>query len=134
MSSLVLDAAMLLPLQAARFGIGAATEGVWYFAFGANINANKLGQVRGIHPLESAPAFVSGWRLAFNHRYTSSKHPMDTSGGSPDSPIPCKADASQSSPLSFGLHPANSLCSLPHLVILLATLGAAYSSSQEKLP
>ena len=129
MSSLVLDAAMLLPLQAARFGIGAATEGVWYFAFGANINANKLGQVRGIHPLESAPAFVSGWRLAFNHRYTSSKHPMDTSGGSLDRLHACTADFLQPRPLTFSSCPANRLRGLARLVPLFTMLDTAYSSS-----
>ncbi|KAK9824440.1 hypothetical protein WJX72_010266 [[Myrmecia] bisecta] len=53
---------------ARRYGIGAAQEGVWNFAFGANISPNKLENVRGITPLESVAGHLPGWALRFNHR------------------------------------------------------------------
>merc|ERR1719160_38772 len=43
-------------------------QGVWNFAYGANINPWKLENVRGIIPLEMVRGFLSGWRLVFNHR------------------------------------------------------------------
>lgn len=52
----------------ARFGLGAAPHGIWNFAFGANMSPRKLGGSRGLHPLESQPAVLKGYRLAFNHR------------------------------------------------------------------
>ena len=55
--------------QAARYGIGASSsDGVWYFAFGANMSPDKLSGSRGIQPLESSAARLSGWRLTFDHR------------------------------------------------------------------
>ncbi|GMH32383.1 hypothetical protein BSKO_00217 [Bryopsis sp. KO-2023] len=51
-----------------RFGIGAQTQGVWNFAYGANVNQDKLERQRGIIPYESVPAVLRGFRLAFNHR------------------------------------------------------------------
>lgn len=52
----------------ARFGIGALSEGVWNFAYGANVNQEKLLVGRRITPYESVPAVLPGYRLAFNHR------------------------------------------------------------------
>lgn len=54
--------------QGAEFGMGAMQQGVWYFAFGANLSAAKLTGSRGINPLEAVPGELRGWRLAFNHR------------------------------------------------------------------
>lgn len=58
--------------QATRldFGLGGARAdaSVWQFAYGANMSPTKLGGARGIHPLESLPAVLPGWRLAFDHR------------------------------------------------------------------
>ena len=57
-------------MQAAEFGVGALQEeGVWYFAFGANMTAKKLTDSRGITPYEAIKGFLPGWRLAFNHKY-----------------------------------------------------------------
>ena len=52
------------------FGIGAAQQdgSVWQFAYGANMAPRKLNGARGLHPLESLPASLPGWRLAFTHR------------------------------------------------------------------
>lgn len=55
-------------MQAARFGLGALQDGVWYFAFGANLSTRKLTGSRGIKPLEALPGRLAGYRLAFNHR------------------------------------------------------------------
>ncbi|PRW59353.1 2 -5 RNA ligase [Chlorella sorokiniana] len=54
----------------AFFGIGAEQEdgSVWQFAYGANMCPRKLNGARGLHPLESLPASLPGWRLAFTHR------------------------------------------------------------------
>lgn len=54
----------------ALFGIGATQAGgsVWQFAYGANMCPRKLNGARGLHPLESLPASLPGWRLSFNHR------------------------------------------------------------------
>lgn len=55
------------PGLAQRWGIGAARRdgSVWHFAYGANISATER---RGVHPLESLPAVLPDWRLAFTHR------------------------------------------------------------------
>jgi hypothetical protein len=52
------------------FGIGAARAdgSVWQFAYGANMCPRKLNGSRGLHPPESLPASLPGWRLAFTHR------------------------------------------------------------------
>lgn len=56
-------------MQVTDYGIGAMQEeGVWYFAFGANMTAKKLTESRGIKPFEAAKGFLPGWRLAFNHK------------------------------------------------------------------
>lgn len=55
-------------VQAARFGVGALQDGVWYFAFGANLSTRKLTGSRGIEPLEALPGRLAGYCLAFNHR------------------------------------------------------------------
>jgi hypothetical protein len=52
----------------ARFGLGAASNGIWNFAYGANMSPAKLGGSRGLRPLASQPGKLSGHRLAFNHR------------------------------------------------------------------
>ncbi|KAJ1461135.1 hypothetical protein M885DRAFT_507760 [Pelagophyceae sp. CCMP2097] len=41
--------------------------GVWNFAYGANMDDHKLRFVRKLTPLESVPAQLRGYRLAFNH-------------------------------------------------------------------
>eukprot|EP00879_Flechtneria_rotunda_P000258 GHRR01000341.1.p1 GENE.GHRR01000341.1~~GHRR01000341.1.p1 ORF type:complete len:403 (+),score=155.35 GHRR01000341.1:2385-3593(+) len=56
------------PLDKARFGIGSAPNNIWNFAYGANMNPNKLGGSRGLHPLNSKPGVLRGYTLAFNHR------------------------------------------------------------------
>lgn len=58
------------PLAASLFGIGAARgDGtVWQFAYGANMAPSKLNGSHGLHPLESLPARLPGWRLGFTHR------------------------------------------------------------------
>jgi hypothetical protein len=33
------------------------------------MSPHKLGGSRGLHPLESKPAVLKGYRLAFNHRW-----------------------------------------------------------------
>jgi hypothetical protein len=56
-------------LQVMDYGIGAMQEeGVWYFAFGANMTTKKLTESREIKPLEATKGFLPGWRLAFNHK------------------------------------------------------------------
>lgn len=55
-------------VQAARYGLGALHDGVWYFAFGANLSTGKLTGSRGIEPLEALPGRLAGYHLAFNHR------------------------------------------------------------------
>lgn len=54
----------------AAFGLGSARPdgSVWVLAYGANMSPAKLSGVRGITPLESLPAALPGWRLAFVHR------------------------------------------------------------------
>ena len=54
--------------QARQYGCGAAVDGVWYFAFGANLSRSKLVDARGLTPSEARPAVLPGWRLAFTHR------------------------------------------------------------------
>ncbi len=44
-----------------------ATDAIWNFAYGANINETKLRAVRKMMPLDSQPCVLAGWRLAFNH-------------------------------------------------------------------
>lgn len=56
-------------MQAVRYGLGALQEGVWYFAFGANLSSQKLTGARNISSMESIPGRLDGWRLAFNHRH-----------------------------------------------------------------
>jgi hypothetical protein len=54
----------------ARFGLGGLSlDGVWNFAYGANMSPRKLGGSRGLHPLESVPAVLKGYRPTFNHRW-----------------------------------------------------------------
>lgn len=55
---------------AQRWGLGAARPdgSVWQFAYGANMAPRKLNGARGLAPLESLPASLPGWRLAFTHR------------------------------------------------------------------
>ncbi len=56
-------------MQTARYGIGAgSSDGVWYFAYGANMSPGKLSGSRGIQQLESRAARLAGWRLTFDHR------------------------------------------------------------------
>lgn len=55
-------------LQSEEYGLGAVHDGIWYFAFGANMSRKKLTGSRGIAPLESLPAKLPGWALEFNHR------------------------------------------------------------------
>ena len=63
------QAQLLCAVQGASFGIGALQqEGVWYFAFGANMTSKKLTESRGIKPSEATNGFLPGWRLAFNHK------------------------------------------------------------------
>ncbi|KAL4448021.1 hypothetical protein ABPG75_005240 [Micractinium tetrahymenae] len=54
----------------AEFGLGSARPdgSVWVLSYGANMSPTKLSGVRGIAPLESLPAALPGWRLAFVHR------------------------------------------------------------------
>ncbi len=42
-------------------------ETVWYFAYGPDMSARKL-RMRGVAPLQSQPAVLSGYALTFNHR------------------------------------------------------------------
>jgi len=60
----------LPPAPALEFGLGAALPdgSVWVFSYGANTCPRKLSGVRGVQPLESLPASLPGWRLAFTHR------------------------------------------------------------------
>ena len=68
MTQLVLDHQYAC-LQVTDYGIGAMQEeGVWYFAFGANMTAKKLTESRGIKPFEATKGFLPDWRLAFNHK------------------------------------------------------------------
>lgn len=60
---------MLSSLQARSYGMGAEQDGVWYFAYGANMSPKKLTGSRNIFPLESRPTKLPGWALSFNHRY-----------------------------------------------------------------
>jgi hypothetical protein len=55
-------------LQAKDYGLGGEGEGIWYFAYGANMSPKKLTGSRKITPLESVPATLPGWALSFNHR------------------------------------------------------------------
>ena len=61
-------------MQAARYGLGALHDGVWYFAFGANLSTRKLTGSRGIEPLEALPGRLDGYHLAFNHRWGAGWH------------------------------------------------------------
>ena len=54
--------------QAKDYGMGGEHEGVWYFAYGANMSPKKLTGSRNITPLESRPTLLTGWALEFNHR------------------------------------------------------------------
>ena len=63
--------------QGAKYGIGALQQGVWYFAFGANISPKKLTGARNITPLESRAATLPGYRLAFNHRCEMREAPLN---------------------------------------------------------
>ena len=66
-------------LQAARYGIGGESpDGVWYFAYGANMSPAKLSGTRGIQELDSRAARLPGWRLTFDHRYGYSLCPQST--------------------------------------------------------
>lgn len=56
------------PTDKARFGLGAAPDGIWNFAYGANMNPRKLGGSRGLHSFESRPGVLKGYSLRFNHR------------------------------------------------------------------
>jgi hypothetical protein len=53
----------------ARFGLGGYSAGIWNFAYGANMSPRKLVGSRGRHPLQSVPAVLKGYKLAFNHRW-----------------------------------------------------------------
>jgi hypothetical protein len=66
-------------------GIGAATPdgSVWNFAFGANMSPRKLNGARGLHPLESLPARLPGWRLTFTHRGGMGNIVRQVAGASP---------------------------------------------------
>jgi hypothetical protein len=44
------------------------SEFVWNFAYGASMSSFKLVNQRNTKPLESVPAVLPGFRLAFNHR------------------------------------------------------------------
>jgi len=46
----------------------AGSDGVWNFAFGANINPWKLRDQRKITPKEEVVGRLRGWRLVFNHK------------------------------------------------------------------
>ncbi|GBF95104.1 hypothetical protein Rsub_07688 [Raphidocelis subcapitata] len=48
-------------------GEAARDDGVWTFAYGANLSAEKLAS-RGVAPLRSAPALLPGHALLFDHR------------------------------------------------------------------
>jgi len=51
------------------FGLGSyAHQGVWNFAYGANVNQEKMISGRRITPLESLPGMLEGYRLTFNHQ------------------------------------------------------------------
>lgn len=41
-------------------------EGVWNFAFGANMNSKSLADFRGVTPRESVAGFVVGWQWSCN--------------------------------------------------------------------
>ena len=41
---------------------------VWYFAYGANMQHQKVKRSRGLQPLASVPAWLPSWLLAFSHR------------------------------------------------------------------
>ena len=64
-----MDTCTCAAVQAARYGIGSMQEGVWYYAYGANMSSEKLTGSRNITSLESVPGRLDGWRLAFNHRH-----------------------------------------------------------------
>ena len=49
------------------YGLGSYDQGVWNFAYGANINHTKLVSVRKMTPLESLPGLLEGYKLSFNH-------------------------------------------------------------------
>eukprot|EP00210_Caulerpa_lentillifera_P001878 g1807.t1 len=50
------------------YGIGSYTDGVWNFAYGANVNQEKLVHGRDITPLESIPGILKKHKLSFNHQ------------------------------------------------------------------
>ncbi|GLI64460.1 hypothetical protein VaNZ11_007732 [Volvox africanus] len=41
------------------------TDGIWYFAYGSNMNPNTLTGRRKVVPRESRPASLRGWKLSF---------------------------------------------------------------------
>eukprot|EP00877_Chromochloris_zofingiensis_P006182 jgi/Chrzof1/1817/Cz10g22090.t1 len=51
-----------------EFGLGAQSQGLWNFAYGANMCPNKLQAIRGLQPLQSKPAKLEGYSLRFDHR------------------------------------------------------------------
>ncbi|GLC43160.1 hypothetical protein PLESTB_000856700 [Pleodorina starrii] len=51
------------PQTAVESSFGPA--GVWYFAYGSNMNPNTLKGRRQVNPLESRPAVLHGWKLSF---------------------------------------------------------------------
>ncbi|GAB4824103.1 hypothetical protein N2152v2_011149 [Parachlorella kessleri] len=54
--------------QAGDFGLIPWQQGVWNFAYGANMCPSKVEGARGLRPLQSLPASLPGWRLSFTHR------------------------------------------------------------------
>jgi len=54
--------------MSSSFGLGSQYDGVWNFAYGANMAREKLSGARGLNPMESKPGFLRGYRLSFSHR------------------------------------------------------------------
>jgi cation transport regulator ChaC len=46
--------------------VGRPSDRVWYFAYGANMDANTFQVRRGIRPIESGRGRLAGYRLRFN--------------------------------------------------------------------
>lgn len=50
------------------YGLGSYTEGVWNFAYGANVSLRKVVHSRKLTPLESVPGFLKGYKMSFNNQ------------------------------------------------------------------
>ncbi|GFR44050.1 hypothetical protein Agub_g5210 [Astrephomene gubernaculifera] len=65
-SSPTLSQSSIPPVQLpSPLGSSHGPDGVWYFAYGSNMNPNTLTGRRKVVPLESWPAVLHGWTLSF---------------------------------------------------------------------